>query len=75
MQQELDNQEQKEIETQIKDSNIKRVLDDVKFQFKFDSGYSGTFFKMYKNGEIQYSLRWDKNLLKFVFEYFRICVI
>lgn len=36
---------------------------------KFDSGYSGTFFKMYKNGEIQYSLRWDKNLLKFVFEY------
>jgi viroplasmin and RNaseH domain-containing protein len=59
--QELDNQEQKEIETQIKDSNIKRVLDDEKFQFKFDSGYYMETINSNKLSDIPFSLKYHKN--------------
>ena len=54
-------EEQKEIETQIKDSNIKRVLDDEKFQFKFDSGYYMETINSNKLSDIPFSLKYHKN--------------
>lgn len=59
--QNLDINQQKEIEFEIKDSNIKKVLDDNKTHFVFDSGHYMEAINSNKLSDIAFSLKYHKN--------------